>query len=226
LTVQSLTPKQPLNGRDSEFRGGKQDLKEEIRIAHQVPPGRLGIAEGGAMAGNANDSMDDDYRYGVVEPLQDIIEAELERTLFGENGLVELIAGFSFEFEDKTQDDTQDEHDRAMEAVDKGVRSPNDAREATGQDRVEDPAMDRYYIEGQPISTDPGVSEVKQMLGELRDALQVAVKDPSRSKPDESLDDQPAGATETDDEQVYASEDAPVRLRRAGWAIWRRTRDA
>jgi capsid portal protein len=220
VNVESLTPKQPPNGRESEFRGGKEDLKEEIRIAHQVPPGRLGIAAGGALAGNANDSMDDDYRYGVVEPLQDIIEAELERTLFGDTGFE--IPGYTFEFEDKTQDDTQDEHERAMSGREMGVLSPNDAREKIGEDRVEDPAMDRYYIDGNPISTDPGVSDVVAVLNELKAALQAAVKNPGQSEqptPGEGTA-QDAGDVETAEQNVAASE---TRLRRSGWALFRRS---
>lgn len=207
------------SARESNFRGGKEDLKEEIRVAHQVPPGRLGMAEGGAMAGNANDSMDDDWRFGVVEPLQEILEAELERTIFGEHGFAEMLAGWNFEFEDKTQDDTQDEHDRAMQARDKGVLSPNDAREKTGEERLPDPAMDRYYIAGNPISTDPAVTDVTQILGELKDALNAAVQaggkiDPNTDHPDQT----DPGDVETAPDQVAASEGGVFR----GWHILRR----
>lgn len=210
VTVTALAPKAAGtsgSARESNFRGGKEDLKEEIRVAHQVPPGRLGIAEGGALAGNANDSMDDDYRIGVVEPLQEIMEAEIRRTLFGDYGFADKVTGWKWSFEDRTQDDTEDEHDRAMQGRDKGVLSPNDAREKVGEERVDDPAMDRYYIAGNPISTDPAVTDVAELLRELRDALSAAVSDGGKTDPKvDALDDNDPGEVEQTPEQVAASE--------------------
>jgi hypothetical protein len=126
------------------------------------------------MAGNANDSMDDDYRIGTVEPLQEILEAEIRRTIFGDNGFGELIAGWKWELEGRTQEDEQSEHDRIHDDVEKGLLTPNQARKKKGEDEVADPALDRHYYQGKPISTDPAITEVHQTLAELRDALTAA----------------------------------------------------
>ncbi len=213
-----LTPKGTSGGsaQDRQFRGGREDLIEETLVAHQVPPYRVGIAKTGSLGGDVAEEMNETYQVGVVEPLQEIVEAELERTVFGDLGFGPLIAGYRYEFEDMTKDDEESTHDRVMEGVDRAVLSPNDAREAIGLDRVEDPALDRHYLGGEPISTDSAVTDVKQMLGELKDALNAAVGaagSPQASPDDEN--DQEDVAPEGDEQAKADTQDR--RRRRYKW---------
>lgn len=177
VEVNSLEPKSTqARGKESAFLEGKESCTEEILTAHGVPPYRLAIAKVNSLGGNVADSMDDDYRYGTVEPLQEIVEAELDRTIFGAFGLADLIAGWEFSFNDKTPDDTSDEHERVTDDVQNGVQSPNDARKVKGLDPVEDPAMDEHYMNGQRITNMAGPDKSPAaLLAELKAALEAAI---------------------------------------------------
>lgn len=181
LSISQLS--QESGKRDGQFMRRREDLVKEILIAHQTPPYRVGWAEQGSLGGNAAKEMLDAYRFGTVEPLQELVEAKLNATLFGEMGLP--IPGMKFTLNDLTVDERAANAEVAVKAVDAAVATPNEARSMIGLPRVSSPEMDAVYYKGAAVSGQPPQSPdmvaeeqtAKQFdaLAELRDAISAAL---------------------------------------------------
>ncbi len=73
--------------KEASFRLYRKDNRDEIVSAHGVNPYRVGIMETGSLAGNLGKQAADDYKNGVIEPrqnmLEDLIDLHIIRNGFG-----------------------------------------------------------------------------------------------------------------------------------------------
>lgn len=142
--------------REGHFRFRRGDLAKEVLIAHNTPPYRIGWAETGSLAGNAAKEMLEAYKFGAIEPVQEVFEEGLERTLFNPD-LGGLNPGdFCFRLHDLEMMDMQFTTDRTLRSVQFGVLTPNQGREELGWDPDDEhPELDKYYHNGQEIGAEP-----------------------------------------------------------------------
>ncbi len=141
VRVDFLSP--AVGRRDRQFGGGYEHIIREILVAHAVPPYRIGYAEIGSLGSSAAKEMLRAYRMGVIEPIQTVLEARLNQTLFGPDGLA--IEG-KWRLNDLDYEETELNLAIATNAVERGILTPNEAREMLGREPVEDKALDIHYV--------------------------------------------------------------------------------
>lgn len=125
--------------REGHFRFRRGDLAKEILIAHTVPPYRVGWAEvggGSGLSGNPATEMLGAYKYGAIEPIQNVIEDRLRQTLFDKDIGIDT-GDFRFKLKDLELDDMTQELERVIKLTDSAIMTPNQAREELGLDPVE-----------------------------------------------------------------------------------------
>lgn len=168
LEVERLSP----DVQEGSFLRRREDLIKAILMAHSVPPYRVGWAVLGSLGGSAAQEMLQAYRHGVVEALQTVLEDRLNKTLFGQQGLDLTSKGWRWRLEDLDTQETETDLKVAVQGVDNAILTPNDARRLLGYEPGEDPALDTFYMKGQPIA-EPTAKTVEGILKDLRDALAV-----------------------------------------------------
>lgn len=139
--------------REGWFGDRADKLEKEVLIAHQVPPYRIGWAEVGSLGGNAAREMLRAYRVGTIEPFQRLFEDRLNKTLFHPETGLKLPEGARWKAEDLDWELIDQNLDLATSGVDAGWMQPAQAARLLGFDSPDDPALRRYYMRGQPIST-------------------------------------------------------------------------
>jgi capsid portal protein len=174
VEVQLMSPE--VGKREGQFRDRREDLAIEILVAHQVPPYRVGWALMGSLGGSTARETLDAYRYGVIEPVQEDVEALLNATIFSPEGGGFPLSGYRFRFRDPDWSELEMELRLATEAVDHAMATPNEGRELLGLPRGDDPALDRYYYSGQPVSAGGDVREAQHVLREFKQALEAVVQ--------------------------------------------------
>jgi hypothetical protein len=125
--------------REGHFRFRRGDLAKEVLIAHTVPPYRVGWAEvgsGSGLAGNPATEMLGAYKYGAIEPIQNVIEDRLRMTLFDKDMGMDT-GDFRLKLKPLELDDMTQELDRVIKLTDSAIMTPNQAREELGLDPVE-----------------------------------------------------------------------------------------
>lgn len=174
VSVQLMSPE--VGKREGQFRDRREDLAIEVLIAHQVPPYRVGWALMGSLGGSTAREALDAYRYGVIEPIQEDVESLLNATIFSEEGGGFPLRGYRFRFKDPDWSELEMELRLATEVVEHGMATPNEGRGLVGLDPGDDPALDRYYYQGQPISAGAGAREATDVLREFKRALDAIVQ--------------------------------------------------
>jgi PBSX family phage portal protein len=166
---------QEVGRREGQFIRRREDLIKEILIAHGVPPYRIGWAELGSLGGSAAAEMVAAYRTGVVEPLQTIFENRLNQTLFGDKGL--NLKG-RWVLEDLSFEETEMNLKMAIEGIEHGIFTPNEARQLLGWDLAESDELDRHYMAQNltPLGPSSQVKEAVDVLKEFRSALEAVIK--------------------------------------------------
>lgn len=155
------------------FLDQRRDLTRAVLIAHQVPAYRVGWAEAGALGGNAAKEMLRAYRWGSVEPIQEAIEHRLAATLFGPLGFG--LRDWRFAFKDLDWDETEFSLKLATEGAHRGILTPNEAREAIGYDRKDDPLLDQHYAFGKLMDASQEAVRTIDILRDLRQQLEIAL---------------------------------------------------
>jgi hypothetical protein len=143
-------------------------------MAHQVPPYRVGWAELGSLGGSAAREMLRAYRAGVVEPIQTVLESRIDR-LLGEDGL-NLPA--RLRFSDVDWEERESDAQVVERLVGAAVLTPNEGRQWLGYSPADDPALDMFYLKGQPIGQVPeekALDLAGQAVRELERALRAAL---------------------------------------------------
>jgi len=183
VTIQEFT-KGSTGKRDGQFRNRREELIKELLMAHQTPPYRVGWAEIGSLGGSAAKEMLRAYREGAIEPMQTVIESRLNQTLFGKDGID--LKGYKFKLEELGWDTSEYERETAYDGVERGVLSPNDAREMIGEPRKnDDPALDDHYIGGASITAGgmpegeegAGGMSPEELLEQFGEALRVSTEE-------------------------------------------------
>lgn len=146
--------------KDSSFRMYRLDNRDEVIQAHGVPKGRIGIREEGQLAGSSSREDTEIYKTSVLKPLAEAVDSVFTRYVhqggFG-------IEGWAFRLKMlDTRDEKRDEEvaekrvNRITLLVEKGLMTPNDAREELGYKRIEpgDPAYheDLDRLRAAPLS--------------------------------------------------------------------------
>lgn len=173
LEVLFLAPQ--AGGREGQFLRRREDLVKEVLMAHGVPPYRIGWAEIGSLAGNAAREMLRAYRVGVIEPIQTTLESRLNQTLFGPRGLD--LRG-RWVLEDLSWEETELNLQVATAGVERGLLTPNEARQRLGLDVADDEALDQFYLSGglQPVGAREEVKAAVDVLAEFKTALEAALR--------------------------------------------------
>lgn len=143
--------------REGHFRFRRQDLAKEVLIAHNVPPYRVGWSVEGSLGGTAAPEMLNSYKFGAIEPIQNVIEDRLRATLFNPEVGIKT-EDFRLTLADLELDDLSRELEEAAKSVESGIRTPNQAREHIGEepaDSTKHPEMDVYYFRGQKLGAEP-----------------------------------------------------------------------
>ena len=142
--------------REGHFRFRRQDLAKEILIAHSVPPYRIGWSVEGSLGGNAAPEMLAAYKFGAVEPIQNIVEDRLRATLFNPDLGGIKTGEFRLKLVDLDLTDLQRELEAANKNVETGIITPNQAREKIGDEPdKEHPELDEYYYHGTKVGAAP-----------------------------------------------------------------------
>lgn len=173
LAVPGTTPEsrvnlefKPLNVevKDSSFRMYRKDMRDEIIVAHGVPPYRIGITETGALGGSTAVESSKIYRDSVINPRKERLAALITTTIIREGfGNTTL----DFEFEVLDIDEDSKDKDIADFLFKSAAITPNELRTHFGSQFGIDPVtnwpeLDMFYLNGQPIrqtKTDPAVVE-------------------------------------------------------------------
>lgn len=165
--------------KDAAFRMYRQDNRDEVIVAHGVPPYRIGIAASGSLGGNTAQESTKIYQDSVINPRETSIEYFINEYIIQKNYEI-----YDWEFELESLGFEDDEHDKDMLEMmfENGAASPNDLIRNLGAsygiEPVDHPAMDDYYVNGIPITADQTDDVVvEDALKTLQEKLlQIAVK--------------------------------------------------
>ena len=146
----------PGGKREGQFTQRRDGLINEVLVAHQVPPYRIGLALLGSLGGSTASEMLRTYRIGVVEPRQGLFESRLNKTLFGPKGLNLRRFDLEWMLSDISWDETELNLDIAVKSVQFGMYTPNEGRVQMGKEKLDIPEMDRVYMNSalQPLVVD------------------------------------------------------------------------
>jgi PBSX family phage portal protein len=168
--------------KEASFRMYRKDMKDEILVAHGIPPYRIGIAEVGALGGNFAVESTKIYKSSVVRPGQRVFATPINELIL-QDGL--QVTDWQFYFEEI--DTTDEKHD--MEIADnlfkKGSMTPNQLIQYFGKrfgiSIIEDPSGDLHYMpsgnepmETQQLSNQAMLSAVKEFMDRL---MHISIKD-------------------------------------------------
>lgn len=161
--------------KEASFRMFRQDNRDEILSAHGVPPYRAGVTIEGQLGGSSAAESTEIYKQSIIKPKQEMLESRINRFIL-QDGLG--ITDWKFEFAEIDTRDEDKEIERLKSLFDMGYYSPNGLREERGDERIEDPNMDRHFINGQPI--DATSEETQAIMSGLKtlhkELLKVATK--------------------------------------------------
>jgi len=161
--------------KEASFRMFRQDNRDEILSAHGVPPYRAGITIEGQMGGSSAAESTEIYKQSVVKPKQEILESRINRFILQEG--LEITDWLFVLAEIDTRDEDR-EIDRQEKLFKMGYYSPNMLREERGDERVEDPSMDMFFINGVPITTtlQQQQTEHQQMMDSVKNLHKDLIK--------------------------------------------------
>jgi len=139
--------------KDAAFRMYRKDNRDEVIVAHGVPPYRIGLAETGSLGGSTAKESTKIYKTSIVAPRQTSIEYLMNRYVLRRN--LE-IRGWKFVLPSLEVTDEQTDRETLESLFERGGASPNDLIRNLGRqygiDPVDHPAMNAHYINGEPIT--------------------------------------------------------------------------
>ena len=138
--------------KEASFRLFRKDNRDEVVASHHMDPNRIGITDSGKLGGNNSTLTDVAYRTTTIAPLVRENEADINYILSVGLGVTD------WDFKIITTDNEKKKVDieKTLELVKTGLMTPNEAREAIGDDfgiaRIEDnPLLDEFYFNGEPL---------------------------------------------------------------------------
>jgi len=168
--------------KEASFRLYRSDTKDEILVAHGIPPYRIGIAETGSLGGSTAVESTEIYKTSTIRPGQRIF-ATLINEMILQDGL--QITDWDFYFEEI--DTTDEEHDvKVAEFLFvNGAITPNQLIQYFGRrfvgKKIDAPEGDYHYMPATYKALETGKVGDQAMLDavkELHDRLfNIAIKD-------------------------------------------------
>ena len=172
--------------KEASFRMFRQDNRDEILSAHGVPPYRAGITVEGQLGGSTASESTEIYKQSVVKQKQEMLESRINRFIL-QDGLG--ITDWKFKFREIDTRDEVKEIEKLKSLFDMGYYSPNMLREVRGEERIDNPNMDRHFIFGRPIDTTS--EETRAILNSLKalhqDLIKIATKENKQRKTKEEV---------------------------------------
>jgi len=162
--------------KEASFRMYRKDNRDEVLASHAVPPYRIGIAEEGALGGSTAKESTEVYKRSVVEPRQSSIELAMNQIL--RDGLE--VDDWAFEFQEIDNTDLQFDLQLAQGLFGMGAMTPRMVmrhfEDYFGLDSEShtDPALDEFYIGGQPITGENGPEAEQAMMSRLEQKIEEA----------------------------------------------------
>jgi len=171
--------------KDASFRLYRKDNRDEVIVAHGVPPYRIGVAEEGSLGGNTAKESTEIYKDSVIKPRQEVLEEVINKHVV-RDGL--QITDWRFSF---AEIDTQDEaHDLEMVKAlfDMGAMRIRDVIQRYGEkygieDDPDDPLLDARFVQGQPLTPETleGQEQAAGVMRSLKNELLKEAVDNGRS---------------------------------------------
>lgn len=162
--------------KEASFRMFRQDNRDEILSAHGVPPYRAGITVEGQLGGSTAKESTEIYKQSVVKPRQEMIENVINRYIL-KAGL--QVTDWKFRLREIDTKERTAEVQTLKTLFDLGAYSPNMILEKLGEERIDDPNMDRHFIYGKPLN--PSEEETSAILNSLKEfhqkLLEIATKE-------------------------------------------------
>lgn len=154
--------------RDREFRHGREDLVKEVLMAHRVPAYRVGWTDGTMVGGIAAKEILRTYRLGGVAPLQRLLEARLNRTLFGPRGY--NLRGARWRLRDVDFDTMELNIEQVVKGISYGALTPSEASVLLGRPPAppDDTARHSYFMSASLIPLATAVSAPPTAPGSVR----------------------------------------------------------
>jgi PBSX family phage portal protein len=125
--------------KEGSFKMYTQQRREDILIAYNMPPERIGMRVTGSLGGNVAEEATKIYISGIVEPLQSDMEDLINKKL-----LTSEI--YEFKFKDIDIRDANAISTRLCSEIQNGIRSPNEARNELGLKPYD--GGDVFYMSG------------------------------------------------------------------------------
>lgn len=137
--------------KEASFRLFRKDNRDEVVAAHHMDPNRVGVTDSGKLGGSNAEQTDNSYRVTTVKPLVRDNEEDINYLLH----VCMDVTDWQFKLLDTDEKKTAVDIVEVLSLVEKAIMSPNEAREAIGEKyglaRLEDPIMDKYYYNGEPL---------------------------------------------------------------------------
>lgn len=149
--------------KEASFRMFRQDNRDEILTAHGVPPYRAGVSVVGNLGGSTAQESTEIYKQSVIRPRQEMLEDVINRFIL-QQGMG--ITDWKFRFNEIDTRDEGKEIDRLKTLFDMGAYSPNQILEKLGEEPIDDPNMDRHFVNGQPL--DASREEINAILNSMK----------------------------------------------------------
>lgn len=164
--------------KEASFRMFRQDNRDEILSAHGVPPYRAGITVEGQLGGSSASESTEIYKQSIVKQKQEVLESRINRFIL-QDGLG--ITDWKFKFREIDTRDEDREIERIKKLFDMGALSPNGVLERIGEERIDDPNLDRRFVYGRPIETTS--EETRAILHGLKSLHQDLIKVATKGNP-------------------------------------------
>lgn len=145
--------------KEASFTMFRQDNRDEILSAHGVPPYRAGVTVEGQLGGSSANESTEIYKQSVVKPKQEVLESRINRFILQE-GLG--VTDWKIKFKEIDTRDVDKQIERLQLLFNMGAYSPNMVLEAMGEERLDNPNMDRHFVNGQPL--DASSEETQNVL--------------------------------------------------------------
>lgn len=128
--------------KEGSFKLYTQQRREDVLIAYNMPPERIGMRVTGSLGGNVAKEATQIYISGIVEPLQSDMEDLINRKLLASDI-------YEFKFKDIDLRDMAANSTRMVSEIGYGCRTPNEYRNEMGLKPY--PGGDVFYITGNLI---------------------------------------------------------------------------
>ncbi len=158
--------------KESSFKLYRKDNRDEILVAHGMPPYRIGVIETGSLGTNVAESADKIYKESVLAPRKRQLEQAITNTIIK---IGFQFSGWAFWLEELDTGDESFDVEIATFMFDRGSMTPNEIIRTFGERfgvvASDEPALDFHYINNVPIDgiveTDQAVKAIKSLHDRL-----------------------------------------------------------